>query len=219
LFLGDENFLKKKIETLSKINTVSSSKRHSYLYENSLSLSPIIYENLFNNFKYPANTFEFDLDNYNKSPLDIALTIDYLNYLPDDILTKVDRATMAFSLEGREPLLDHRLYEYVSRLPDHFKYSDGILKKIFKDIVHDFVPKEMMDRPKAGFSLPISDWLRTDLKDYIEDFLCEKEIKKVCFFNSDYVNKLVTLFMNGKLNDDSVIWRLLQFMMWHKKWM
>ena len=84
---------------------------------------------------------------------------DYLGYLPDDILVKVDRATMSTSLEGREPLLDHRIFEFAARLPLSYKVGDGTSKRILKDIVHEYVPKSLLDRPKRGFSIPLNKWL------------------------------------------------------------
>src|SRR5690606_32944382 len=95
------------------------------------------------------------------------LAYDYETYLLNDILVKVDRSTMRYSLEGREPLLDHRLVEFAANLPDDFKIKDGVSKYILKDIVHDFLPKEMMERPKMGFAAPVDSWLRTELKDQL----------------------------------------------------
>ena len=84
-------------------------------------------------------------------------------YLQNDILTKVDCATMSVSIEGREPFLDHRIIEFVAQLPSKYKYGHT-QKMILKDIVHKYIPKELMDRPKSGFTSPINSWLKTDLK-------------------------------------------------------
>ncbi|MFM7016089.1 MAG: asparagine synthase (glutamine-hydrolyzing), partial [Bacteroidota bacterium] len=98
------------------------------------------------------------------SPLNQVLAVEYQTYLVDDILQKVDRATMSTSLEGREPFLDHRLVEFVATLPAEFKLQNGVGKRILKDIVHEYVPKHLMERPKMGFGVPVSKWMQNDLK-------------------------------------------------------
>lgn len=151
--------------------------------------------------------------------LEVAMCIDFNSYLPNDILTKVDRATMSVSLEGREPLLDHRLAAYVAQIPIEYK-TDGISgKKILKDIVHDFVPKEMMDRPKAGFTLPIYTWLRGDLAYLLEEYLSKEALNNSGLFNAAFVLKEVEKFKQNKLHYSPVIWYLLMFQMWYKRWM
>ena len=97
--------------------------------------------------------------------LDMMLCLEYQTYLPGAILAKVDRASMAASLEAREPLLDHRIYEFAARLPAEYKVKNGRLKRILKDIAHDYLPPALMQRPKHGFSLPIYSWLRADLRE------------------------------------------------------
>jgi asparagine synthase (glutamine-hydrolysing) len=99
------------------------------------------------------------------SPLAYMMAIDYQTYLIDDILQKVDRASMTASLEGREPFLDHRVIEWAAQLPDNYKYYKGSKKHIIKEIVHQYIPKELMDRPKMGFAIPIENWLMIDLKE------------------------------------------------------
>ena len=83
-------------------------------------------------------------------------------------MTKVDRATMSVSIEGREPLLDHRIIEYATKLPLEYKFHKGV-QRILKDIVYDYIPKEMINRPKTGFSIPVLHWLKNELKDYFYD--------------------------------------------------
>ncbi len=151
-------------------------------------------------------------------PLEVAMCIDFNSYLPNDILTKVDRATMSVSLEGREPLLDHRLAAYSAQIPVEYK-TDGMSgKKILKDIVHDYVPKAMMDRPKAGFSLPIYSWLRGDLSYLVEEYLSEEALKSSGLFNVKFLLNEVEKFKQNKLYYKPIIWYLLMFQMWYKKW-
>jgi asparagine synthase (glutamine-hydrolysing) len=145
--------------------------------------------------------------------------IDYETYLVDDILQKVDRATMSASLEGREPFLDHRVIEWAARLPDSYKYFEGNKKYILKEIVHQYIPKNTMDRPKMGFAIPIDRWLSNELRPYVEEFLSEETIEKQGIFHWGAIEKLKTAFLNGKKELDFKIWYLLMFQMWYKKWM
>ena len=153
------------------------------------------------------------------SPLSYMMAIDYQTYLVDDILQKVDRATMTASLEGREPFLDHRVVEYAAQLPDNFKYHNGIKKYILREIVHDFIPKEKMDRPKMGFAIPLSSWMQNELRDMVEDYINEKNICEQGIFNWTAVNRLKTNFFAGKTEYDFKLWYLLMFQMWYERWM
>lgn len=163
--------------------------------------------------KFNLNTSHFH------NEVEIALAVDYQSYLQNDILTKVDRATMSVSLEGRDPLVDHRLLEFAAQLPFSYKY-DGISKKrILKDIVHEYVPKGMMSRPKTGFSLPIYSWLRGELSYLLDEHLNEKELSSSGLFNVSFLMDQVDLFRKGKLHYSPFIWKLLMFQMWFKKWL
>ena len=153
-----------------------------------------------------------------KMPIDVAQAIDYIGYLQNDILTKVDRATMSVSLEGREPLVDHRILEFAAQLPLEYKRDDITGKKILKDIVHEYVPKFLMDRPKAGFSLPIYSWLRGDLNYLLDIYLSPNSLSQSGLFNVTWVSKQVELFKVNKLHYKPFIWKLLMFQMWHEKW-
>lgn len=153
------------------------------------------------------------------SPLVFMQAIDYQTYLLDDILQKVDRASMTASLEGREPFLDHRIIEFVAQLPDSYKYHDGIKKHLLKEIVHQYIPKNIMDRPKMGFAIPIEKWLMTDLKEQVLDSLNLKKIINQGVFNSNEVEKLKYNFFAGKKEFAIQIWQLYMFQLWYQKWM
>jgi asparagine synthase (glutamine-hydrolysing) len=153
------------------------------------------------------------------SPLSYMMAIDYQTYMVDDILQKVDRATMTVSLEGREPYLDHRIIDWAAQLPDDFKYHDGSKKYILKEITHQYVPKEMMDRPKMGFAIPIATWLQKDLKDLVLTYINEKRITEQGIFNWTQVKEILDSFYNGKKELDVKLWYLLMFQMWHARWM
>ena len=154
-----------------------------------------------------------------RDEIDPVLAKDYTGYLMDDILTKVDRATMSVSLEGREPLVDHRLAEFAVSLPIEFKHFDNRPKRILKDIVHKYVPSKMMDRPKTGFSLPIYTWLRTELSFLLEEYLNESALSKPGCWNVPFCTKLITQFKANQLHYSPFIWYLLMFQMWYFTWM
>lgn len=153
------------------------------------------------------------------SPLSYMMAIDYQTYLADDILQKVDRATMSVSLEGREPLLDHRIIEWAAQLPDDFKYHNGIKKYILREIAHQYIPKELLNRPKMGFAIPVAKWLTNELRPFLETYITEERIKKQGLFNWEFVSRLKTDFLGGKKEFDVKIWYLLMFQMWYEKWM
>jgi asparagine synthase (glutamine-hydrolysing) len=153
-----------------------------------------------------------------QSELELAMSVDFNSYLPNDILTKVDRATMSTSLEGREPLRDHRLAEFAAQLPLHFKTDGQTGKIILKDVVHDYVSKEIMDRPKTGFSLPIYSWLRGDLSYLLDEYLSKDAIARSGIFNESFVFEKVQQFKQGKFHYSPVIWYLLMFQRWYRRW-
>ena len=164
----------------------------------------------FNNQKRISN----ETDNINK-----MLATDYQTYMVDDILTKIDRATMSIGLEGREPLLDYRIIEFAARLPSKFKVKDGIDKYILKEIAHKYIPKELMDRPKMGFSVPIYDWFKDELSELFKEYLNKERLDREGIFNSNEVIKLRDKYLNGDKENIQRLWFILMFEMWHEKWM
>lgn len=153
------------------------------------------------------------------SPLSYMMAIDYQTYLLDDILQKVDRATMSAGLEGREPFLDHHIIEWAAQLPDDYKYRNGVKKYLLKQIVHRYVPKSIMDRPKMGFAIPIAEWMMNDLRKYLDEYLNESVIQQQGIFNWSYIEKLKVEFLSGKKEFDQKIWYILMFQMWYHRWM
>tara|TARA_Y100000991_G_scaffold150746_1_gene114351 strand:+ start:4225 stop:6132 length:1908 start_codon:yes stop_codon:yes gene_type:complete len=158
------------------------------------------------------------LENF-KSPLSYMMAIDFQTYMLDDILQKVDRATMTNSLEGREPMLDHRILEFTAQLPDEYKYQNGVKKRILREITHDYIPKELLNRPKMGFAIPIAKWLKNELRDHVEEYLNEDRIEKQGIFDWDFIAKLKHDFYSGRKEYDSKLWYFLMFQMWHERWM
>ena len=151
-------------------------------------------------------------------PLSYMMAIDYQTYMVDDILQKVDRATMSVSLEGREPFLDQDIIEWAAQLPSHYKYHKGIKKYILRQIVHRHLPQSMMERPKMGFGIPIETWLSNELRELVEDYLGEDQLKKHGLFNVGVVRNTVKDFFNGRKEKHLKVWYLLMFQMWYRQW-
>ena len=153
------------------------------------------------------------------STLPFIMAIDYQTYLPDDILQKVDRATMSASLEGREPFLDHRIIEWAAQLPMEYKYNKGNKKFIIKEIVHKYIAAETMNRPKMGFGIPVATWLSGPLRPLVDQYFDASFVKNQNIFNYDEINSLKNAFYNGKLEKAEKIWFILMFQMWYDRWM
>ena len=177
-----------------------------------------------NLFKTPispiATAFDSkELKKEHHSTLSMMLAIDYQTYLLDDILQKVDRAGMSVSLEGREPFLDQRVIEWAAQLPESFKYNNGNKKFILKEIVHQYLPKKMMDRPKMGFGIPIANWLLNELKPFVDQYFDSAFIEKQNIFNNAEIQRIRQSFYQGKIERAEKVWYLLMFQMWYDKWM
>jgi asparagine synthase (glutamine-hydrolysing) len=142
---------------------------------------------------------------------------DSMSYLPGDILTKVDRASMAVSLEVRAPLLDHRVAEFAWSLPMDMKIRNGEAKWLLRQVLYKHVPPALVDRPKAGFSVPVGDWLRAELRDWAEDLLDERQLREAGFFNPAPIRKLWADHLNGTRNGQYALWSILMFEAWRRK--
>jgi asparagine synthase (glutamine-hydrolysing) len=150
-----------------------------------------------------------------KDALAYMMGIDYRTYLVDDILQKVDRATMSVGLEGREPFLDHHIIEWAARLPSAYKYYNGQKKHIIKQIVHKYVPQQMMDRPKMGFGIPIEQWLHEELRGLVDENLNDDRLNQHGLFSTSEVKNILTQFYNGRTEKHLQVWYLLMFQMWY----
>ena len=139
---------------------------------------------------------------------------DTVSYMCDDVLCKVDRASMANSIETRVPFLDHVLFELAWSLPHNFKISDGDGKLILKNLLSDFLPKDLYDRPKMGFGVPIGDWLRGPLKDWACEILSERNIDRYGVLNTFEVQKILTDHLSGRRNYQYVLWNILMLQLW-----
>ena len=146
------------------------------------------------------------------------LYADFNVWLPDNILTKVDRASMSVGLEAREPLLDHRVVRFASRIPLYLKYRNGESKYFLKKVLSRHIPAELYNRPKTGFVGPMDSWLRGKLRPLVMDHLSANEIKKSGFFNTEEVLRWTDKFYNDSSVKPDRIWNLLMFQMWYERW-
>jgi asparagine synthase (glutamine-hydrolysing) len=216
--IGDVDFLQKieKIATLLPANDWRSIQKN---------MTSIEYNGVFKN-KNTTTSRQIFADNQQITAnlprsLDHLLAYDYQKCLPDDLLVTVDRATMSVGLEGREPLLDHRILEFVARLPEKIKMPNKRTQKyLLKEIAHRHLPKVLLDRPKIGFEVPLATWLQNDFGDFRKHYLSENLIKKQGVLQPntmDFIKKYENQPKNAV--NTSLIWRILMFNSWWEHWM
>ncbi len=147
------------------------------------------------------------------------LYLDLKTYMVDNILVKVDRMSMATSLEARVPLLDYKMVEFAFSLPSHFKVRGSVTKWFFKKVMEGILPDEIIYRRKEGFSIPIKNWLKQELKELMMEYLSEKRVKEAGFFNYAYIKKLINEHLNAKQNHAHRLWALILFSLWREKFL
>ena len=153
---------------------------------------------------------------------DQMVQCDLRHYLPDDILAKVDRTTMAAGLEGREPLLDHRVAEFALGLPLAMRRGTLGTKHLLRKILYRHVPRELIERPKQGFAIPLARWMRGELAPLLDEYLAPQRIREGGLFDPDAVRRTLAHFRDGGTGNDRLdvqkVWLLLSFEMWRSRW-
>ena len=139
---------------------------------------------------------------------------DQLGYLPDNILAKVDRASMAASLESRAPLLDHRIVEFAARVPLGQKVCEGRGKWLLRQVLHRYVPQSLVDRPKQGFEVPIDHWLRGPLHGWAADMLSPARLRRDGYLDDLMVERKLAEHRSGERNWHHHLWRAVMFQTW-----
>ncbi|MEM8497273.1 MAG: asparagine synthase (glutamine-hydrolyzing) [Pseudomonadota bacterium] len=157
----------------------------------------------------PHESWDWDTDFHHKMAF-----ADMNAYLPDDILVKVDRAAMALGLETRAPFLDHKLVELCWRIPPKWKHENGHGKLILKDILYDYVPRELVERPKMGFGVPIGSWLRNELRDWAEDLIQPDKLKAEGLLEPAKITALWNEHLSGTRDWQYHLWNILTFQAW-----
>jgi len=159
-------------------------------------------------------TFDFEPE---LSFIDNMMLTDYRSFMVDDVLVKVDRACMSNSLEGREPLLDHRIIEFMAQVPNKLKYKNKQGKYLARQILYKHIPAEMVDKPKSGFQIPLVNWLKNKLKPLVEEHIQPEKLDEE-LFNIEELLKLKSRFYAGDNTLANALWFVLMFQMWREQW-
>jgi asparagine synthase (glutamine-hydrolysing) len=165
-------------------------------------------------------TVDWMLDIYRRSDahnfLDATLDLDLQLYLPDTLMTKMDVASMAHSLEARAPLLDHEFLEFAAQIPPELKLKDGTISKyIFKKAVTPYLPESVIERPKMGFGVPIDHWFRNELREMVHDTLLSRRALERGYFRPEYIRQMLERHQAGGESWHYMIWNLLMLELWH----
>jgi asparagine synthase (glutamine-hydrolysing) len=211
-------FLMSKITSLSpnhRLKVISNFMTYKSIDSVYLDSKTGMTSNTGTSFKNPKEVDELKyLFHDNKNLLERVSDFDIKTYLNWDINTKVDRATMAYSLEARSPLMDYRIVEFARSLPTDYKFKGKNQKRILKDVLYEYVPKEYFDRPKAGFTMPFENWFRNELKDYVLTELNTESLEQIPGINAKEISNMIRKHIDGSSNYYPLIWKLLVLKQW-----
>jgi asparagine synthase (glutamine-hydrolysing) len=184
-------------------------------------LSKYFLSGIFIDRQYTLDNKYFKLADITGEIQELYMLNDMVTYLPDDILTKVDRASMSVSLEARVPILDHRIVEFSFKVPHHLKNNNGIQKYLLKTLACRYIPKNLLDRPKQGFAVPVLKWMKSDLHYLIDSYLSDEYLIRQQVFNPLSVRKLLQQFKSSEnlLPTGNYIWNILMFQLWYERYM
>lgn len=189
-------------EELYQLSTCYWGRKHSLVRDLDLNVKPT------NNLNHNLNLNFIEYMQYS----------DILSYLPDDILAKVDRTSMAVSLEARTPFLDHRVIEFAWTLPMNMKIRNGKGKWLLRTLLNRYVPPQLFERPKMGFGVPIDSWLRGSLREWAENLLSEDALKRDAILNPEPIRQRWQEHLSGKRNWQYSLWGVLMFQAWRDQW-
>ncbi len=199
-----------------RIKLIAKGLRYNTIEDLAMSLLASQYPlSLIADFK---NTIDYQRMQVQAIPLFQRISdLDLQFYLLNDCNVKVDRAAASVGVEVRSPLLDYRVVEFARNLPVSYRYQTGNQKRILRDILYGYVPKQLMDRPKKGFAIPLKDWFRNELKEYVYEQFSDKNLSMIPFLDKELVRKNVQLHMDGKINFFSEMWELIVLIQWFNK--
>jgi len=201
-------------QKFNKLNNIFDFKDESELYKTLSTFS--------NNFLHKQSDISLSSDVIWKREMtyaEKAMMQDTIDYLPGDILRKVDQAGMSASLETRIPFLDHEIVSYAWRLPFEYKYKNGSGKYILKEIAHNYIPKNLLDRPKKGFDIPLSAYLRNELKDYSLDIINTTRHDLDSIFNFRNIDLAFNNHLAKKEDNSNLLWNAISFFAWYEEYL
>ena len=196
-----------------KLNNLFDFRDESELYE---MLSTFKNDFLQEQLKQPLSSY--DIWKTNMTYAEKAMMQDTIDYLPGDILKKVDQAGMSASLETRIPFLDHEIISYAWRLPFEYKYKNGSGKHILKEVAHNYIPKSLLDRPKKGFDIPLSAYLRNELKDYSLDIINSSRSDLDSIFDFKNIDLAYDSHLSQKEDNSNLLWNVISFFAWYEEY-
>jgi asparagine synthase (glutamine-hydrolysing) len=208
--LGIDNFFEKTTKMAKRMQTV---QYEDDLYHSLISQWDNPYS-LIKDYKFNDKTEIYFPDIGLTNQASKMMYWDSISYLPDDILCKVDRAAMSVSLETRAPFLDHNLIELAWKLPNSLRISNNIGKVVLRDILSEYVPDSLVNRPKSGFGIPVGDWLRGSLRPWAEDLISEDRINSDGIFHFDKIYKAWVEHISGDFDNTHKLWSILMFQSW-----